>query len=136
VPDVAQMWRNTHALLREGGVALAFFPTLYAPAFWLNSLLPERLSRSVLLRFFPNRQAEGDNPKFPALYDHCFSAEDRLGPLLRGIGFREVTIFPFYGYSYFDGIWGLRQLDHAFTRLCARRDWRTFSSYAYVVAVK
>ncbi|MEH3145070.1 MAG: methyltransferase domain-containing protein [Methylobacterium frigidaeris] len=136
VPDVTRMWRNVHDLLRPGGVALSFFPTLFAPPFIANHLMPERLSRTVLQAVFPDRGDDGDNPKFPAHYDLCRGREAVLVPVLRGIGFREVVVLPFYGYSYFWKIPGLRQVDAAFTRLARARDWRTFTSFAYVIVRK
>ncbi len=136
VPDVTQMWRNIHGLLKPGGAALSFFPTLYAPPFVANELMPERLSRAVLHTLFPDRRDGGDNPKFPAHYDHCRGSERTLTPLLTEIGFREVLILPFYGYSYFWKIPVLKQVDAAFTRLARARDWRTFTSFAFVVVRK
>ncbi len=137
VRDVPAMWRNMHALLRPGGVALAFFPTLYAPVFALNRVIPERLACAALETVFPDRKPDGDNPKFPAFYDHCFSAESRMLPMLRHAGFAgfaDVTILPFYGYSYFWKFPVLKQLDAVFTALAQRRDWRLVSSFAYVIA--
>ena len=136
VRDARQLWANQFAALAPGGVALAFVPTLYAPAFALNRLVPESVSSAIVSRLFPDRHAEGDNPKFPALYDRCFGDERRMRPWLEEIGFREVLVLPFYGYSYFWKVPGLKQVDAAFTRLCARRDWRLFTSFAYVIAVK
>lgn len=136
VPDVAQMWRNVHAVLAPGGVALSFFPTLFAPPFVLNELMPEALSRAVLHALFPDRRDDGDNPKFPAHYNLCRGAEAPLKPLLHEIGFREVTVLPFYGYSYFWKIPVVKQVDAAFTKLARARDWRTFTSFAYVIARK
>lgn len=136
VRDVPQMWRNLHAMLAEGGVALAFYPTLFAPPFALNRVVPERLSSAVLQTLFPDRHAEGDNPKFPAFYDHCYGDEAKVAPMLREIGFREVLVLPFWGYSYFWKVPGLRQVDAAFTRAARARDWRLVTSFAYLIARK
>ena len=70
VPDVAQMWRNIYGLLIPGGAALSFFPTLFAPPFVANQLMPEALSRAVLHTLFPDRRDDGGNPKFPAHYNY------------------------------------------------------------------
>lgn len=136
VPDVARMWANVHDILTPGGVALSFFPTLFAPPFVANQLMPERLSRAVLHTLFPDRGDEGDNPKFPAYYRHCRGSESALVPMLTQIGFREVVVLPFYGYSYFWKIPGLKQIDAAFTKLARARDWRTFTSFAFVIVRK
>ncbi|MBB4200981.1 SAM-dependent methyltransferase [Rhodoblastus sphagnicola] len=136
VPDVAAMWRNIGEALTPNGVALAFFPTLYALPYVMNRLIPEKLSRVLLETVFPERKPDGDDPKFPAHYDFCFSGEDRLMPMLRRAGFSNAVILPFWGYSYFSKFPILRDVDAAFNRLAERRDWRAASSFAYVVATK
>ena len=136
VPDVPQMWRNVYEVLAPGGAALSFFPTLFAPPFTLNQLVPEAASRAVLHALFPDRRDEGDNPKFPAHYNCCRGSEAALVPLLTDLGFREIVVLPFYGYSYFWKIPGLKQVDAAFTRLAQARDWRLFTSFAFVIARK
>ncbi|HEU5018146.1 MAG TPA: class I SAM-dependent methyltransferase [Pseudolabrys sp.] len=136
VADVRQMWRNIHAVLAPGGVAISFFPTLYAPPFVINNLIPENLSRRLLEFFFPHRKEDGLYPKFPALYDCCFSNEDKIVPVLKGIGFSQVTVLPFWGYNYFSKIPVLKQIDAAFTRIARARDWRIVSSFAFVIATK
>lgn len=136
VRDARQLWRNQYDMLAPGGVALAFVPTLYAPAFALNRLVPETVSSAIVRRLFPDRHPAGDNPKFPAHYDLCFGDAAKVSPVLKEIGFREVLVLPFFGYSYFWNIPGLKQVDAAFTRFVRARDWRTFTSFAYILAVK
>ncbi|MHB8885162.1 MAG: class I SAM-dependent methyltransferase [Methylovirgula sp.] len=136
VPDVAKMWRNIHAALAPGGVMLSFFPTLYAPPYVLNRMIPEKWSRFILETIFPDRKEDGDNPKFPAFYDHCFSDERHIKPMLESAGFSDIVIVPFWGYSYFWKFPGLKQIDAAFTRLARKRNWRFVSSFAYVIATK
>jgi SAM-dependent methyltransferase len=136
VRDARQLWANQHAMLAPGGVALAFMPTLYAPAFALNHAIPEAVSGAIVKRLFPDRHEEGDNPKFPAFYDLCFGDERKVAPVLREIGFAEVLVLPFWGYSYFWKIPGLKQIDAAFTRLSRARDWRALTSFAYIIGVK
>ena len=136
VRDARQLWANQHAMLAPGGVALAFVPTLYAPAFALNHAIPESVSSAIVRRLFPDRHEEGDNPKFPAFYDLCLGDEKKVAPVLREIGFSEVMVVPFWGYSYFWKIPGLKQVDAAFTKLSRERDWRSLTSFAYIIGVK
>lgn len=136
VRDARQLWRNQYDMLAPGGAALAFIPTLYAPAFAANRLVPERLSSAIVHRLFPDRHDEGDNPKFPAFYDLCRGDDRKVAPVLQEIGFRDVMVLPFYGYSYFWKVPLLKQVDAAFTRIVRARDWRTFTSFAYILAVK
>ncbi|MGJ0506359.1 MAG: class I SAM-dependent methyltransferase [Methylocystis sp.] len=136
VPDVARMWENIAHALAPGGVAFAFFPTLYAPPYVLNRLIPETLSRWLVETVFPDRKEEGDNPKFPAYYDCCFSSEEKIVPLLKRAGFSDIVVLPFWGYGYFQKFPLVRRIDAAFTKLARARGWRAVSSFAYVIAVK
>jgi SAM-dependent methyltransferase len=136
VDGVERAWANIHTLLRPGGVALAFFPTLWNPVFALNHLLPERASRAILHALFPGRRDGGEDPKFPALYDWCRSRDGLLKPMLARAGFADAHIQPFWGHGYFERIPLARELDWAFNRFAALTDWRLMSSYAYVLARK
>lgn len=131
VADVARAWRNVRALLAPGGVALAFIPTLHAPPFVINRLIPEAVSARVLRAVFPDRHHE--RPKFPAHYDWCFGDQRRLEPMLRAAGFADVLVVPFWTHGYFHRLPGLREADHRVQLLARARDWRTLTSYAYVV---
>lgn len=136
VPDVARMWENIAHALAPGGVAFSFFPTLYAPPYVLNRLIPEKVSRWALETVFPDRKEDGDNPKFPAFYDYCFSDEEKIIPMLTRAGFSDVVVLPFWGYSYFWKFPGIKQVDAAFTKIARERQWRAVSSFAYVIAIK
>jgi SAM-dependent methyltransferase len=136
VHDVAAAWRNIHLLLKPGGVALAFFPTLYAPPFLINHLMPETLSRAIVHALYPARRTGGDDPKFPARYDWCFGSGAKLGPLLEKTGFSEHLVVPFWGTDYFARMPGLRQLDNGISRLSRAVDARLLTSHAYVLVRK
>jgi len=136
VHNVEQAWKNIHTLLTPGGVALAFFPTLYSLPFVLNKLMPEQLSRAILKVFYPARRDDGDDPKFPALYDHCFGDDESQNAMLSPIGFREVLVVPFWGHEYFARMPGIREVDGAFNAFAAKQDWRKATSHAYVLVRK
>jgi SAM-dependent methyltransferase len=136
VRDVPRMWENIAHALAPGGVAFAFFPTLYAPPYVLNRLIPEKISRRALEAVFPDRKDEGDNPKFPAYYNYCFSKTEKIEPMLKRAGFADVVVLPFWGYSYFWKFPVVKQIDAAFTKLARERRWRAASSFAYAIAVK
>lgn len=136
VDGVERAWSNIHTLLRPGGIALAFFPTLYAPVFTLNHMIPESLSRKIVHALFPNRRDGGGDPKFPALYDWCITNERKVLPMLRKAGFAEAHIQPFWGHGYFERMPVIREADHAFNLMAARLNMRLFSTYAFVIVRK
>lgn len=136
VEDVEQAWSNTWQLLKPGGVAIAFFPTLYAWPFVLNKLIPDRLAKRIVETVFPHRRADGDYPVFPAHYDWCIGSERRLCSMLLPKGFSDIHIQPFWGHHYLAPVPVLRDWETALNRLAARRDWRFFTTYAYVIVQK
>jgi SAM-dependent methyltransferase len=136
IPDVEAAWRNVHKLLKPGGVALAFFPTLYALPVLINHLIPERLSRALLFKLRSERGDNGGDPKFPACYDWCFGSERKLAPMLRRAGFSDFVVQPFWGYGYLDRIPVLRMIDHSFNRAAAKLGIKALTSYAWVLARK
>jgi SAM-dependent methyltransferase len=136
VRDMKQAWRNVHTLLAPGGVALAFFPTLYALPFVINKLLPETVTGPLVRAIYPHRSNDGNAPKFPAYYDYCFGDGRILKPMLDEIGFSEHLVLPFWGHEYFKRIPVVREIDYAFNKLAAKRHWSQFTTYAYVMVRK
>jgi len=126
-----QGYRNIARMLAPGGILINLVPTLYAPPFVLNRLLPERLSARILKLAFPNRNPQ-KTPKFPAYYRWCTTTK-RTKKKLALAGFRETEITPFYGHGYYSRIPILRVLSPWFGRLAERHDWRVLSSYAYIM---
>lgn len=128
VPDGRAMHRNVFALLRPGGQAFHFFPTLYSPAFVVNRLTPERLSNSLQKRFAPRA-----NPKFPAHYSLCRGPTPRMVKILTGLGFVIHEYRPFYGSEgYFQRLPVLRGLEAAMSRWAAKRRNPYLTTFAFL----
>src|SRR5262249_21338761 len=100
LPDTLAMYRAASKLLRPGGVVLLFHPWCFWLPFLFNSLLPNSITRPILVHFFPAR-AEDKNPKFPAYYDRCLASR-RNAAVIRDVGYSEVRIVPFYDHLYFE----------------------------------
>lgn len=129
-----RFYENIFSLLKAGGIAVNFHPTLYCPPFLVNRLLPEFISKSLVR--IANPQRTDDNiPKFPATYELCYSTP-RIERLIKQIGFSNVSIFPFYHHEYFQKIPLLRIFDDAISTWAQTRDIRLLSSYAYTVVKK
>ncbi|MHB8881375.1 MAG: class I SAM-dependent methyltransferase [Thermodesulfovibrionales bacterium] len=135
LPDARIAYRNILELLTDGGVTIAFYPTLYSPPFVINKLMPERASSAVIRFFFPYRNND-QVPKIPAYYSWCFGDTERMSGMLKGLGYRDVLILPFYGHTYFQGLPVVRAADRWLSDAALRHDCRMLSSYAYSIARK
>jgi SAM-dependent methyltransferase len=137
VHDVEAAWKNAYSLLRPGGVAMAFFPTLYSWPFVINKLLPGDIAKKLVQTFTTqDRSDEGDNPVFPPVYSWCYGSETKLRTMLEPIGYSEIAVLPFWGHRYLDRIPVAREIDHAFNKACAKADIRAMTTYAYVILRK
>jgi SAM-dependent methyltransferase len=135
VKDVEQAWKNVYQLLVPGGVAIAFYPTLYALPFLVNKVIPESVSSKIVDVLYGFRKGR-DMLKFPAYYDHCYGDAKRVEPMLQKIGFSDTAVLPFYGHDYFKNLPVLREIDNAIHDLARRKNLATLSSYAYAVVRK
>lgn len=135
VRDGRVFHQNIHRILKPGGVAFHFIPTLYSPPLVLNRLLPERLTHFLLGFFYPERGDEAI-PKFPAYYSHCTGPGARMKRLFDEIGYRDLDMRMFYGHGYFSKFPGLRELDDWLSRWAANRDFFWLATCAFLKAVK
>lgn len=98
VKDGCAFHRGVYQMLAPGGRAFHFFPTMWAPPFVLNRLLPERVAELILHFVQFGREREGRLGKFPAYYSWC------RGPLpsqlnrLRSIGYSIESYVGFFGH--------------------------------------
>lgn len=129
-----KFYHNILKLLKSGGIAINFHPTLYCPPFLVNRLLPEFISKTLVQAVNP-RRSDDKLPKFPATYEFCYSSEQIEQALLE-IGFSKVSIFPFYHHEYFRSIPLIRDLDKGISTWAQARNFRPLSSYAYTVVKK
>lgn len=136
VKDARRAWKNVYDVLNPGGVGLAYLPTLYALPYVVNMLIPEFASRAIVKMLYPHRADDGSSPKFPAYYDYSYSIDGKVRPMLETIGFREIDIVPFWGHDYFVSIPGVREVDHALSRLARARNWRALTAYTYIIVRK
>jgi SAM-dependent methyltransferase len=122
------MHRNVYRMLKPGGIAFHFFPTLYSPAFVANRLLPQGLTSAVKARLVP-----GSAPKFPARYSRCNGPTLRMRRFLEAIGYEILEFRPFYGTAYFGRLPVLRTFDERLTSWAANRRSTHLTSFAYLI---
>lgn len=127
VKDARQFHENIYAALRPGGMAIHFFPTIYALPFLLNMILPERLGVFLLPGY---RRRHG---KFPAYYRWCIGPTDKAVQRLRVIGYDVIEYCGYYGHGYYDGIPLVRNLQGLLKELLVRYPVPCLTSFACVI---
>lgn len=131
VPDGAAFHRNVLRLLRPGGLAFHFFPTLYALPFIVNRLLPERLSRYLLNLVSPRDSYQ--HAKFAAHYHWCRGPTSRQLRALRGLGYEVVSYVGFFGHeSYWKRLPPIAKLSAWLAQWLLRHPNPWLTSFAWI----
>jgi len=113
VPDALQVHRNICSSLRRGGVAVHFFPSPRCLPLFINSVLPESITRVMLRVAQPDRDLDGNQGKFPAYYNMCKGPSKAMTAALNEIGYDVIRHAGFVGHNYYARVPGLRQVEHA-----------------------
>ena len=126
---------NVLKLLKPGGIAFHFFPTLYAPPFIANRLLPERLASWLLQLLSPrNRYQQG---KFPAYYSWCRGPSARHLGRLEKLGYQIYHYYGFYGHEpYYARIPLVRIVHRWCVNFLIKHPNPLLTSFAYMVVRK
>ena len=136
VSDAETLHRNVFRLLKGGGVAFHFFPTLYALPFLVNRLLPHRVLEAVLLRLQPHRGHSGPHRKFPAFYAWCRGPTKRQLERFERLGYVVEEYTGFFGHDYYRSLPPLQRLEDAAASLLRRHPVPQLTSYAFVALRK
>src|SRR5688572_11584362 len=105
--------KNIFTMLRPGGVAVHYFPTLYALPFLVNKLIPEWLSSLLLDVFRPRDRYQLG--KFPAYYSWCYGPTPAMLGILTGIGYEILEYRGYFGNTYYCRIPIIRNLHTAYS---------------------
>ena len=137
VADAPMFHRNMCCLLRVGGTAFHFFPTLYSPPFVVNILLPERLTYWILNRIQKGREKSGRNAKFPAYYQWCRGPISQQFRRLESVGFTIRQYIGFFGHpGYYKRVPILEKIHRGIAAWFQRHPVPLLTSFAYVVLEK
>ncbi len=128
--------KNIFNLLKENGYAFHFFPTLYAPPFFLNKLLPQSISNLLILWHSPNRKKEGNRGKFPAYYDCCYGPLKSQILKLESLGYQVEEYVGFFGHDYYEKVPLFKSFSDFITSLLLHYPIPSLTSYAYVLLSK
>jgi SAM-dependent methyltransferase len=126
--------KNVFDLLKPGGIAVHYFPTLYALPFLINKIVPEKLSSGLLNIFAPRERFRLG--KFPAYYDWCYGPTPRMLDMLTSIGFEIIEYRGLIGHSYFDRVPVMKGIYRAYSQFLARHPNPYLTSFAQVILRK
>lgn len=136
IRDPRTFHQNCFDLLRPGGHAVHFFPTLYTVPFVVNRLIPEEFARSVLRRAQPHRIRDPKQEKFPAYYRWCTGPTRSAAAHFTSIGFEVEEWRATFGHTYYRRVPPLHRLEVAKTRLLRKHPVPLLTSFAVVVLRK
>lgn len=137
LPDPMTFHANCYRMLRPGGRAVHFFPTLYASPFVINRIIPERAAAGVLsILQRGKRGPEGLSAKFPAYYRWCKGPVDRQFNRFERIGFEVEEWRAGFGHSYYRRFPLLDDFEQKKTSLLIRHPVAWLTSFAVVVLRK
>jgi SAM-dependent methyltransferase len=132
IQDAPRFHANIRHILTPGGIAVHFFPTLYALPFLVNRLIPEWLSDPLLSLFAPRDRFQ--RAKFPAYYQWCRGPTRRQFRRLASAGLDVVEYIGFFGHKgYYRRLPGIRTLHRLLSTLLVRYPIPQLTSYAYLV---
>ncbi len=128
---------NVLKLLNDGGIAFHFFPTLYAPPFLVNWMLPEKLARRLLYILQPGREKSGKHAKFPAYYSFCKGPINSQMKFFNKLGYKVDAYYGFFGHgSYYQKLKPLFVMHECIARWLVKNPNPWVTSFAYVVLKK
>jgi SAM-dependent methyltransferase len=130
IPDGRAFHEQVYALLRPGGTAIHFFPTLYSLPFVLNRVLPDALSGPLLSTGQPDRS------KFRPYYSWCRGPSEPQIQRLQSVGFIVDRYTGYFGHGYFKRVKPLHLADKALTGRLLRHPLPSLTSFAMVALTR
>lgn len=132
----AEFHRGVFDLLGESGRAFHFFPTLYAPPFVANAILPDALTAKLLPLVLDDRDEDGAHGKFVAHYHWCRGPTGRQIARFAQVGFDVEEYVGFFGHGYYRKLPPLQALHDRFTTFLIKHPIPALTSLAFVVLRK
>lgn len=136
LPDPATFHENCFKVLRPGGLAVHFFPTLHTAPILVNWLIPEEQARKLVRVFQPNRLDDPHHQKFPAYYRWTTGPSMRATKRFESVGFKVEQTTATFGHGYYRRIPPLHALELAKTKLLHRYPVPYLTSFVMVVLRK
>lgn len=135
VPDGGQFHRNTYKMLKKGGIAVHFFPTLYNLPFVANKLIGEQYAKKLFDLIVPDKRKKQD--KFPAFYSMCRGPSKKYVRAFENMGFTVKSYIGLFGHrDYYQKLKPIQKLHDLKTACLLKHPNPLFTSYAFLVLEK
>lgn len=135
IKEPIQMHLNIYKLLKNNGIAVHFFPTLFALPFILNKYIYTSFSR-YLVTLMTSRDLEF-KPKFAAYYRWCFGPLKSLSRRYENLGFEVLHYIGLFGHEqYYHRIPMLRKIDNILSDVLIQHPCPYLTSFAILVLQK
>lgn len=134
IVDAKAFHGNIYKLLISDGLAFHFFPTLYAPPFLTNRLVPQAISSLLLDVFAPRDRIKLG--KFPAKYIWCLGPTMRQIRRLEKLNYTIIEYRGFFGHGYYKKIPIIKKAHTMLTNFLVRHPLPYLTSYAYLILKK
>ncbi len=131
-----QFHANVYDMLRRGGIAAHFMPTMFDPMFVANRILPESASRPLVRRAQPKRNLDTNKGKFPAYYRWCRGPSDRHLNRFRRLGYEVDVAVGYFGTAYLRGTPRLDKKYETVNGYLVRHPVDALCSYTWLVLRK
>ncbi len=130
VSSVENSLRSTYSLLKPGGRALHFFPTLFSTPFVANKLLPFEATKPLVKALIGDKYE-----RFPAHYAGAWVTSKSI-ERWESIGFSKVDPIQFFGHNYFEKITPVHKAAKAFNRYAEAKNITAMGSFVYLCLEK
>ena len=126
--------KNIYKLLVPGGIAVHYFPTLYAMPFLINKLVPSWFSSFLLNVILPRNRFQFG--KFRAYYNWCYGPSPKMLNLFAEIGYEIIEFRGFFGNAYYSRIPVIKTFHAAYSRYLSKHPNPFLTSYAQIILRK
>ena len=134
VKDPKLFHSNVYKLLKPGGIAFHFFPTLYSVPFLINWLVPESVANFLFKVFVCNDPIE--HKRFPVHYKWCKGPTKKQINNFQSINYEILEYHGFFGHKYYERIPVLRNIHKLVVKLLAKLPNPYLTSFAFVILRK
>lgn len=135
IKNASQFHKNVNMILKNDGLAVHFFPTLYTFPFLTNKIFSEKVTNFLLNVFAPRDNIQ--NAKFPAYYNLCRGPTKKQLHRFHKFGYKVLRYYGYFGHGgYYNKLPIIKKIHNFKSNFLLTMPIPTFTSYAIVVLQK